>query len=352
MDEDVRIVYLWAEITGYVISVLEALSKDYSASINAVHWDARNENSTSYKIKESGNINFYPRSQYNRDRILELLNDTKPHIVVVSAWEDKDYIWASRLHKKKCPDVKIVAGIDDQWHGTFRQRLGTIFYKYFYRSVFDFMWVSGSEQFNFARAFGYDQKNIIQNLYSGTFSKEQLVPVFTKRFVFCGRLLRSKGVDLIIKAHKGLPEPLRSNWPLVIIGSGGDMMTLVDNNDDQHIKHISFLQPEDLYYELSKGGIGCMPSRKEQWGVVIHEYTQIGMPLLLSNICGAANELLIPGFNGYKFEAGCLESLSVAMKKFTSLTQKQYESMAKNSFLLSSKINPERCAASILSILE
>lgn len=353
MSKDVRIVYLWAEITGYVISVLEALSKDYSISVNAVHWDGRKENNNFYKIKESENINFYPRSQYNKNRILEFLNDTKPHIVVVSGWEDKDYIWACRLHKKKYPDVKIVAGIDDQWHGTFRQRLGTVFYKYFYRSVFDFMWVSGSEQFNFARAFGYDHKNIIHNLYSGTFNNEIHLPLpFTKRFVFCGRLLKSKGVDLIIEAHKRLPDSLRSSWPLVIIGSGGDMASLVYNINDRHIKHINFLQPKDLYYELSKGGIGCMPSRKEQWGVVIHEYTQVGMPLLLSNICGAANELLIPGFNGYKFKSGCLKSLSIAMEKCTSLTQKKYETMAKNSLSLSNKINPERCAASILSVLE
>ena len=78
MDKDVRVIYLWAEITGYVVSVLEALSKDYSVSINAIHWDGRKENNNFYKIQESEKVNYYPRSQYNKDRILELLNDIKP----------------------------------------------------------------------------------------------------------------------------------------------------------------------------------------------------------------------------------------------------------------------------------
>lgn len=350
MNQKIKIVYLWAEVTGYITGVLDALCKNYDASVDVVHWDKSNLDCTFYQIEKSKNINYRPRSECNQDDILKLLCDRQPDIVVVSGWEDKGYIWACRRYRRLHPNTKIVAGIDDQLRGTIRQRLGQIYYKLFYRSVFDFMWVAGSEQFAFARAFGYGQNKIISNLYSGVFYKNNQEYNQIQRFVYCGRLAHSKGLDLIILAHKRLPEELRKNWPLVIIGSG-DMLTFLEDNKDQYIKHISFLQPSELHLELSKGGVGTMPSRWEQWGVAIHEYTQFGMPLLLSNACGAANDLLISGLNGFKFIDGDLEDLLKGMKKFTSISAKEYLDMSKSSALLSCKIDPKISAASLLSVL-
>ena len=350
MNQKIKIVYLWAEVTGYVTGVFDALCQNYDVSIDVVHWDKSNPECTFYQIERSKKINYHPRSECNQDDILKLLCDRQADIVVVSGWEDKGYIWACRRYKRLHPKTKVVAGIDDQLRGTIRQRLGQVYYKLFYRSVFDFMWVAGREQFAFARAFGYDQNKIISNLYAGVFSKNNHEYNQIQRFVYCGRLTHSKGLDLIILAHKRLPEKLRKKWPLVIIGSG-DMLTFLEDKKDEYIQHISFLQPRELLLELSKGGVGTMPSRWEQWGVAIHEYTQFGMPLLLSNICGAANELLIPGLNGFKFNDGNLEDLVTCMKKYTSMSTKEYLDMSKNSMLLSRTIDPERCAASLLSVL-
>jgi len=350
VNKNVKIVYLWAEVTGYVTGVLDALCKDYEVSIDVVHWDKSNQDCTFYQIDESKPVNYYKRSKQTKDDILRLLCKRQPDIIVVSGWEDKGYIWACRRFKRLYPETKFVAGIDDQLRGTIRQRLGQIYYKLFYRPIFDFMWVAGSEQFAFARRFGYSQNNIISNLYSGVFYKDNQEHKHFQRFVYCGRLAHSKGLDLIILAHKRLPEELRKIWPLVIIGSG-DMINFLEDNKDQYIQHISFIQPSDLYLELSKGGIGTMPSRWEQWGVAIHEYTQFGMPLLLSNECGAANEFLISGLNGFKFIDGNLDDLHKGMKKFTSMSENEYLEMSKNSSLLSRKINPEISAASLLSVL-
>lgn len=352
MNNNIKITYLWAEITGYVTGVLDALCNNHDVSVDVVHWDKSNPDSTFYQIDESKPINFYKRSEHTQDDILKILCDRQPDIVVVSGWEDKGYIWACRRYKKLYPKTKFVAGIDDQLRRTIRQRLGRIYYKLFYRAVFDFMWVAGSEQFAFARTFGYSQNSIISNLYSGVFYKINQEYKHIKRFVYCGRLAHSKGIDLIILAHKRLPEELRKIWPLVIIGSG-DMLTFLESKKDQYIQHISFIQPSELHLELRKGGIGTMPSRwgGEQWGVAIHEYAQFGMPLLLSNECGAANEFLISGLNGFKFINGNLDDLHKGMKKFTSMSEKEYLEMSKNSTLLSRKINPEISAASLLSVL-
>ena len=131
MNEKIKIVYLWAEVTGYVTSVLDALCEYNDVSIDVVHWNTSNLNSTFFQIDESKSINYYKRSEHTQGDILKLLQDKKPDIIVVSGWEDKGYIWACRRYKKLHPKTKVVAGIDDQWHGSFRQRLGQVYYRLF-----------------------------------------------------------------------------------------------------------------------------------------------------------------------------------------------------------------------------
>jgi glycosyltransferase involved in cell wall biosynthesis len=345
------IVFLWAEVTGYVCGVLESIRKSYSVEVDVVHWDVRNANSTQYQIPDSQSIRYHGRSVTDQQQVLDILISCKPSIIVVSGWMDKGYIWACRRYKNKFPEVKIVAGIDDQWTGSIRQRVGQFYYHIFYRNLFDYMWVAGKAQFAFANRFGYGQNNILNNIYSGQFIYSKPQERVNRRFIYVGRCIYSKGVDLLISAHKNLPNNIRNEWPLLIIGTG-ELKDYISKNCDNSIIHMAWLQPPDLAHELCKGGVGCMPSRREQWGVTIHEYSQHGLPLLLSNVCGAANELLINGYNGYSFMSDDVKDLTNKMLKISSLTNAEIKKMGENSLLLGKKISPDISAASLLSVLE
>ena len=49
---------------------------------------------------------------------------------------DKVYLHACRKYKRKFSNVKIVAGIDDQWTGSFRQKLKENTIQAFYKKYF------------------------------------------------------------------------------------------------------------------------------------------------------------------------------------------------------------------------
>lgn len=147
-----------------------------------------------------------------------------------------------------------------------------------------------------------------------------------------------------------LEREIQKIWPLYLIGDGelkADLEKLTNDN----IIILPFLQPDKLRDELSLGGIACLPSYLEPWGVVVHEYCQIGMPLLLSTGCGSATEFLIPGFNGYLFERGNVYSLYYALREFVNSTDADLKLMGDRSFELGKRIDPERSAASLLSVL-
>lgn len=346
----ISIVYLWAEITGYVHGVLRVLASK-TKSVDVVHWDKRGINSTQYISSSNSNLYFHPRSTTNEGMILDILIKACPSIVVISGWMDKGYIRVCRKYKKLNPQVKIVAGIDDQWVGSVRQYIGKFYFALFYRSLFDFMWVSGSPQFSYAQQFGYSIDNIVFNLYSADTDIFNETALLNRRFVYVGRFVKIKAADLLVLAYSRLPDALQKKWPLVFIGDG-ELKDFILSKDNPNITVLPFLQPAELRRELLKGGVACMPSHKDQWGVAVHEFSLLGMPLLLSSGVGASTQFLIPAFNGFIFTKGNVDSLVNQMKIFTEMSDIQLSEFGGNSKILGRRINNELSAASLLSVID
>lgn len=349
MNNGFSIVFLWAEVGGYLEAVLQSLAILNNVSVSVVHWDNRNLNTTQHVVDFSNGVRFYARSDTNDDLVFGLLESRKPAIIVVSGWMDRGYIRACRKYKKLCPAVKIVAGIDDIWIGSLRQRLGQIYYHLFYRKIFDFMWISGQPQFSFAQRFGYDVENIISNLYSADTKMFSTRAGVIKRFVFVGRFVKVKAIDLLVDAYCRLPTNIQMEWPLLLVGEG-DQKAVILKINNPHIKIMPFLQPEELRRELLKGGVGCLPSHKDQWGVVLHEYALMGLPILASSGCGATTEFLISGFNGVLFRKSDVNDLFRAMVEITTLNEVDLSRLAENGIKLGSRITTEISAASLLSV--
>jgi len=350
-NENITIVFLWAEVVGYLHSVLSFIAANRGANIEVVHWDKRNQNTTQFKIQSLDGVNFHGRSETGDDVIFKILKDSQPKIVVISGWMDQGYINACRRYKKENSSVKIVAGIDDMWTGSLRQRLGLLYFKFNYRALFDYLWISGQPQYSFAQRFGYGINNIISNLYSADtalFTKDRVA--ISRRFVFVGRLVKIKAVDLLVEAYCNLPASVQKQWPLLLIGDGDQKAGILDRGNE-NISVIPFMQPEELRQELLKGGVGCLPTHKDQWGVVLHEFALMGLPILASSGCGAATEFLISGFNGYMFKHGSVSDLSRVLRLFTKLDESNLLSFSNNGISLGMRISTHSSSDSLLSVL-
>ena len=343
-----KILYLWSEVTGYVLSTIDVLQNKFDADVNLVYWDEKNINSVLFKFENTNNL--HKRSDLNNTSLLNLIEQINPQIIVISGWMDKDYVKISIKYKKKFPNTKIVFGIDGIWLGNLRQIFGSIYFKLFFKEFIDYFWVSGKPQYSYAQKFGYNLNNIISNLYSANVNLFKTNLVFTKRFVFVGRFASIKALDILVDAYSSTPLSFQKNWPLVLIGDG-EMKNYILNKKNINIILLPFLQPKELQIELSKGGVGCLASHKDNWGVVIHEFTSLGYPLLISDGCGASTEFLISGYNGFLFEKNNINSLINAMLKFSNLSDRDLKIFSERSIQLSTRINPELSAASLLSII-
>ncbi len=123
--------------------------------------------------------------------------------------------------------------------------------------------------------------------------------------------------------HAAANSPLLAPWSLVILGDGplkSDVCHLIsDLRLAAHVHLPGFKQYQELptYYALASAFIH--PSTTEQWGLVVNEAMASGLPVLVSNRCGCAADLVQEGRNGFTFDPVNFEALAQLMLRISAL---------------------------------
>lgn len=346
-----KILYLYSEVMGYTMATLRALVK-LGVEIHLVHWD--HKKITPYRFDTIPNLTEYKRSEMNREDLLRLAQKLSPDITVISGWMDKDYLFVSR--RLRTEGRITVAAFDAQWNGSLKQ-IGLVGLSQlgYLRKYFSHAWVPGCQQYLFARKLGFKNQEIIFDLYSGDVElfhaahhrRALKTPQnYPKRFLFVGRLEPVKGVHILLNAWRSL-ETRRDDWELHLIGSG----TLTDTlRNTPGIVVKDFMQPADLVKEAAEAGCFILPSLVEPWGVVAHEFSAAGLPLILSDKVGARSTYLIAGLNGFSYNADNPDELATSLLAIISLSQDRIIKMGQASQELAGRITPRTSASNLLSI--
>lgn len=335
---------------SYTTATIEELVKNGN-KVHLVHWDHKKK--SNYELLITKEVSIYKRSELSIKSLYNLINKINPDIIVVSAWQDKVYLLNCFLQKSK---AVIVSGLDNKWRGSIKQRiLSSLSFLGFFKLFFDYFWVPGYQQFVFANKLGYRSSEIIFDLYSCNSNKYKAIfnsilsskrLNYPYRFIYVGRYTPEKGLESLLKAWKQLGQR-RKNWELHIYGNG-DFDFKKFNLDGLFIN--GFLNDFDKLKILSHTGCFILPSIKEAWGVVVHEFAYAGFPLILSNEVGSASHFLIENFNGFKFETGNINELVNSMIKIINMSDEELINMGLNSNFLASRISSETSARNLMSI--
>lgn len=137
--------------------------------------------------------------------------------------------------------------------------------------------------------------------------------------LFVGRMAPEKGVEELIEAFARLSQGGRDDLQLLMVGEGPLLERLKSRCELENIRGVKFLGfvvPENLYPVYSAADAFVLPSRYEPFGVVAQEAAASGLPLVLSDCCGSAAELIIEGKNGYTYnKSGGADELCKAIEK-------------------------------------
>lgn len=172
--------------------------------------------------------------------------------------------------------------------------------------------------------------------------------------LFVGRMLERKGGDHLIEAFARLHRE-RQDLVLLMIGDGPTRARWQERaaallpGDAFRFLGSKPLEELPLYYQLSD--LFVLPSLEEVWGLVLNEAELAGLPVIVSDRCGAAADLVEEGVNGRRFVPGDVDALTSALRDV--LTDRaRARRMGQESRRVVERCTPAKLAASLLRAAE
>jgi glycosyltransferase involved in cell wall biosynthesis len=273
-------------------------------------------------------------------RAWSALNEVRPEVVIVSGWSLKEALIA--LHW--CAEFRAPAVLmsettewDDvrlPWKEWVKSRMVRLCSAGL---------VGGAPHVEYLTALGMDHDrifvgyDIVDNNYFAAkaqevrnrradFRKQYGLP--DRYFLASARFVRKKNLRRLIQAYghyrrlagadqSGKQSAINLPWDLVLMGDGPFRPELCQLISDLGLQHSvllpGFRQYVDLpaYYGLASAFIHA--STTEQWGLVVNEAMASDLPVLVSDRCGCARDLVREGVNGFTFDPYNVQQMAELM---------------------------------------
>ncbi len=334
-----RITILWSRLSSYAVAFFRELANGCDVQIQLVYQPVSSDAPYSNFDLSFCDMVIEDSSTNIRSRIEASVLSFSPHSVLMCSWNFKQYMRIARKLKKD--GSYIISTIDHQWEGRLKQYLGVAVSPWFLKSCIDNFLVAGDRQAYFSKKLGF--KFPLYGLYAADTSRfhgEMPINDRDASFLFIGRLVSVKGIDILIKSYCNYRDICDDPWNLRIAGIG-KMNALV--KDIPGVEHLGFVQPDCLPSIMQQSRCFVIPSIWEPWGVVIHEAAASGLPIIASFACGATTMFVRDGVNGCVIHLG-VEHLTDALLRISRSSNEQILNMSKSSRKLASLWSPRMLA--------
>jgi glycosyltransferase involved in cell wall biosynthesis len=159
---------------------------------------------------------------------------------------------------------------------------------------------------------------------------ELSIPQGSIVFLFAGKLEEKKDPSLLVNAFNDINKD--GNHYLLIAGNGHLENELKNKSTDNScIKFIGFQNQSVMPVLYRIADCVVLPSKgpNETWGLSVNEALASARPVIVSNKCGCAIDLIQSGVNGYIFSSSNKEDLKSKMKIFIEEKRKGNDMKAK-----------------------
>lgn len=231
-----------------------------------------------------------------------------PAMFCYSGWSNSQFRRLAREVKRS--GGKTVMMADNCRRNDWRQLIGACVFKRRFLPHADFLFVPGEDGAELMRYFGVPDGRIHRGLYGADPEIFRPGPAHAERpidFLFVGQFIDRKGIREIAQAVRELGR-LSLRYRVVAVGAGPLRSILTESG----IEAIPYASSDEIARYMRSARFLVLPSRSENWGVVVHEASLSGCGLILSDRVGSRRDLLCDA-NGFVFDAGCATSLAQTM---------------------------------------
>jgi glycosyltransferase involved in cell wall biosynthesis len=153
---------------------------------------------------------------------------------------------------------------------------------------------------------GYDTLSVARIRRYAAVSSDQPVSFASRPFVVVARLVEKKNLPTLLNAYALYVKEVASPRGLELCGDGPLESQLRQQAATLGIGDLvrfhGFLQSPEVSRVLAGAIALLLPSTEEQFGLVVIEAQALGLPILYTPPCGARDELLRSGVNGFMVE--------------------------------------------------
>jgi len=191
----------------------------------------------------------------------------------------------------------------------------------------------GTQNRLFYKSYGIDDRQLIFCPYSvddrrfrkefqklkpavGGIRKRLGVPDNAKIILYSGKYMEKKRPMDLLKAFNQLNNG--DCW-LIMVGEGGlrkEMEQFIAEKQLTRVILTGFVNQSQVseYYAISNVFVMCS-SIGETWGLSVNEAMNFGLPVIISDVTGCAEDMVKNGDNGYVFETGNIDQLALKLSE-------------------------------------
>lgn len=312
-----RITYCWTEPSGYLSACIAELAARPGVDVTLLTWETAADAPFSAAVLGTANARVLSRSEREDPGLVErLVVESRPDVVFFSGWAHGPY--RALTGSARLTRARFVMGADTQIRFDWRQRLARFRIGRLLRRV-DAVLVAGERGFQLMRYWGVPDRKIARFIYGidyGRFAtpaerRFEAGRQWPRRFLFAGRYVHDKGLDVLVEAYRHYRGAVESPWPLTTCGTGPLVGLLAG---EPGVTDAGFLQPDALAAAFQDAGVFVLPSFKEPWGQVIVEAAAAGLPVICSQACGAGADVVRDFHDGLVVPTGDAAALANALR--------------------------------------
>jgi len=307
-----KVVICWSGMQGYVAACMRALSQTPGITLHVLHLDFHDLPFQEELLDGVSNERL-TASAPNAD-ITARVAAHDPDVVLLCGWfypRYRELVFAPELER-----AKFVLGMDTPWTGSWQQRVNQVRLRRFMRRMSKIV-VAGTKSADFARRLDAAPGKIVTGFYGFDFTafrerggvQLDAAVEWPRRFLFAGRYAPEKGLSYLMDSYQRYRRSVPDPWPLDCCGTGAEAALL----KQEGVTDLGYVQPSQLPALFAARGVFVMPSLEEPWGVAIGEAAATGLPLICSDVCGAAADFLRPYYNGVTVPPGDAAALAGAL---------------------------------------
>ena len=308
-----KVVFCWSDISGYMAACWRALCAYPDLDVIVLAFQARTETAFADCIMHGiSNRLLDQRERTDAALVRRLVVEQSPDVVVITGWFHRSY--RSLAAAGELRNASFIMGMDTPWRGDLRQRVARWALQRYFRRM-EAVVVAGERSWQYAQRLGFAPKPIARGLYGvdshawTSVAEQRRQGSWPRRFLFVGRYATIKAVDIMTAAYQTYRNQVVAPWPLVCCGQGELAGLLLQPGIEDH----GFVQPPDMADEWQHAGAFLLPSRYDPWPLALVEAAAAGLPIVCTDACGSAVEVVRDGYNGYVVPENNIEALADAM---------------------------------------